>query len=180
MLFVSGITFFLLLQKKKFIFLLVGAFAVFVLIISPFFYIENLNLFRVHSSLARLETAQRALEIVPHNPLFGVGFDSYRYAQVHYHVHTAQTKFPAHSDAGVDMSLLFVLATTGIAGLIAYCYLWLRLLAYARERKREGMVALASSIGLFVNALFINSLFYPTIMLWMWLIFGLLPKKKDD
>lgn len=178
MLLVSGVTFFLLQQKKKLILLLISAFIAFVLIISPFFYIENLNLFRINSSLSRLESSQRALQVIRDHPIIGVGFDSYRYAQAKYHFQKEPSKFPDHANAGVDMSLLFIFATTGVVGLFAYCYLWFKLLKHAHQKKKEGAVAFASGIGLFVNALFINSLFYPAMMLWMWLLFGLLFKKE--
>lgn len=178
MLLVSGITFFLLYQKRKFIFYLVGALVLFIIIISPFFYIENLNIFRVNSSLARLVNDQHALIVIRDHPIIGVGFDGYRYAQAKYDFQKEPSKFPDHANSGVDMSLLFVFATTGVVGLFVYCYLWFRLLKYARMQKKEGAVAFASSLGLFVNALFINSLFYPAMMLWMWMLFGLLYKKK--
>jgi predicted membrane-bound mannosyltransferase len=39
-------------------------------------------------------------------------------------------------------------------------------------QKTISVVILASSIGIFVNAFFINSLFYPSIMVWMWILIG--------
>ncbi|MGH7202888.1 MAG: O-antigen ligase family protein [Candidatus Levyibacteriota bacterium] len=185
MLVVSGITFFSLLQKRRFIFILIGLLALFVLIISPYFYIENLNLFRVRSSMARLATDQHALLVIRDHPVVGVGFDAYRYAQEKYHFQKEPSKFPDHADAGVDMSLLFVIATTGIVGLAAYCYLWFTLLKASRQKQMgkqnmQGIVVFSSSIGLFVNALFINSLFFPAIMMWMWLEFSFLKKGEED
>ncbi len=181
MLIVSGITFFLLLQKRKFIFILIGLLTLFILIISPYFYIENLNLFRVRSSMARLVTDQHALIVIRDHPIVGVGFDAYRYAQEKYHFQKEPSKFPDHADAGVDMSLLFVFATTGVVGLAAYCFLWFKLLKASRQKQNmQGVVAFSSSIGLFVNALFINSLFFPAIMMWMWLQFGFLKMGEED
>ena len=185
MLLVSGITFFLLMQKKKFILLLVGLLVAFVLIISPYFYLENINLFRINSSIARLTTSENALRVIQDHPIIGVGFDSYRYAQEKYTFYKFPQKFPDHSDAGVDMSLLFVFATTGIIGLAAYLYLWFRLLktarqSYKNEKNMYGIMALACEAGLFIDALFLNSLFYPTIMLWMWLIFSFNYKKEKN
>ena len=54
------------------------------------------------------------------------------------------------------------------------------------DTKKEGfqktisIVILASSIGIFVNAFFINSLFYPSIMLWMWVLIGLRDNSVRD
>lgn len=179
MLITSGIAFFSLIQRKKFILLLLGAILAFVLIISPYFYIENLDLFRTNSSLARLTTTQHALQIIQSHPLIGVGFDSYRYVQIRYHFTKEATDFPANSAAGVDTSLLFVCATTGIMGFISYCYMWFRLFILARSKLRiqedyYAVIFITSSVGLFINALFINSLFYAEIMAWMWIIAGMM------
>lgn len=183
MLLVSGVTFFLLLQKRKFILLLLGAVVIFVIVISPYFYLENINLFRVRSSIARIQTSGNALKIIQDHPLIGVGFDSYRYAQERYQFTKKQTKFPAHSASGVDTSLLFVLATTGIIGFSVYSYLWFRLCKRAQEGLKQknniyAIIFLSSCVGLWVNALFINSLFFPAIMLWMWILLSLLEEKK--
>ena len=184
MLLVSGVTFLLLLQKRKYILGLIGAMVLFVIVISPYFYLENINLLRVKSSIARIQTSEHALKIIADHPIIGVGFDSYRYAQERYHFKKKQTKYPAHSASGVDMSLLFVFATTGIVGLVAYGYLWIRLYKRARvaitaNKNIYAIIFLSSSAGLFINALFINSLFFPAIMLWMWIILGLFEEKKN-
>ena len=182
MLLVSSFTFLWLLQKKKFMVVLVGIIAIFLVSISPFFYLENVNLFRVASVNARIHANEDAFAVIAANPLIGVGFDSYRYAQEKYHFQKKPPKFPSHSDAGVDASLLFVLATTGIVGLVSYLYLWFRLVSKARNVYKKEMnmlaaVTIASSAGLFINALFINSLFYPAVMLWMWMLFGFIEEK---
>ncbi len=182
MLIVSGVIFFVLLQRKKFILLLLGAILLFVIIISPFFYIANINLFRVTSSIARIQSAQHTLQIIQDHPFIGVGFDSYRYAQIRYHFIKQHPQFPSHSGSGDDVSLLFVLATTGGAGLLAYCYLWFKLFRYARNQMKKNVFAIifiASASGLFIDAFFNNSLFYAEIMFWMWMITGLLFGGKD-
>lgn len=167
----------ILLNKKKLIFFLIGGVLLFLLIISPWFYLENINPFRVASSEARVETAQNALQIIGDHPLFGIGFNAYRYAQIQYGFRSAVTPFPSHADAGVDNSFLFVLATTGIFGFVAYFFLWYKLfssrLAAARLKNIFAIVVVSSMSGLLVNALFINSLFYAPIMLWMWVVLGL-------
>ena len=174
-----SITFFLLKQRKKFILLLLGAIVIFIIILSPYFYIENLDLFRVNSSVSRIHGLQTAVKIIQDNPLIGVGFDAYRYAQIRYGFIKPTSPFPSHSASGVDTSLLFVTATTGVIGLIAYCYLWVTLFSNAKASlsKKKNFYApifIASAVGLFVNALFINSLFYAEIMVWMWFVTGLM------
>jgi O-antigen ligase len=177
MLVVAGITFFFLLQRKKYIFYLLGAIVIFVIVISPFFYIENIDLFRLNSSLARLDDIQHALQIYKDHPLFGVGFNAFRYAQIHYHFTQVYFSVPSNAGSGVDTSLLFVLVTTGAIGLVAYCFLWFRLVknAYIKYKKNIfALIFIASGVGIFVNAFFNNSLFYSEIMFWMWMIAGLM------
>jgi len=168
-----------LINKKKFLLLLLGAIVLVVILLSPTFNKEGTNLFRKTSSMSRIETYSGALKIIQNHPLFGIGFNSYRYAQQAYGFRGVGTEFPSHADAGTDNSLLFVAATTGVFGLIAYLYLWFKILSHAfLIRKKENdilpIVVIASTIGLFADSFFINSLFFPAIMLWMWILIALM------
>ncbi len=168
-----------LLGRKKLIAVLIAVVLLFGIIISPKFNVENINLFRQTSTNARLGNYQVANSIILQNPIVGVGFNAYRYAKERYKIQTGWTNAPSHADAGVDNSLLFVLATAGIAGLITYLLLWAHLVrsawhVYGKHKNVYALVFLASSAGLFVHAMFINSLFFPAIMIWMWILFGLM------
>lgn len=178
MLCISLGTFLLVKGYKKIFFvilpLLVVLFIVFALISNRSK--EGTNLFRTVSTEARFGSAVTAFTIFIKNPLFGVGFDSYRYAQFRYGYLTPKNNPISHSAAGADNSWLFVLATTGIVGFAAYSYLWFYILKKAWRQKNNNIFApilIASSIGLFANSFFINSLFYASIMLWMWILIGL-------
>jgi putative inorganic carbon (hco3(-)) transporter len=174
----SGITFLILINKKKFILGLIAVLGLFFVIASPFFYIENTNLLRTASTGARLETTNNAIQLFKDKPLLGVGFNAYRYAQIRYGFRDEHPKYVSHADAGSDNSLLFVLATTGILGLLAYLGIWFTVVKEARTHASKnnilGAIILSSLAGLFINALFINSLFYAPIMLWMWILILLL------
>jgi len=175
MLLVSGILFFSLLRRKKFILYLIGAIIFFAILISPYFYIENINLFRVNSSVARIDDIQNGIKIIVDHPVLGVGFNAYRYAQIQYHFVSKTMSVPSHSASGVDASLIFVFATTGIIGLLAYCNLWLQLCKQAmRKNTVFSVIFIVSLLGLFISSLFNNTLFYPEIMFWMWVITGLM------
>jgi len=164
MLIVSSSLLFILMNKKIWIAILLGIIFIVFGMSSRYFNIENINLFRIVSSEARLETARNAIAIIKNNPIFGVGFNSYRYAQFRYGLRNDNAVAVSHADAGVDNSFLFVIATTGIVGFILFLFLWLRIL------KNTSILAVASIMGVFVNSMFINSLFYPFIMLWLWII----------
>lgn len=183
MLLVGSMSLLVLLRQKKIIFVLLGILALYIVLISPRFYVENTNLFRTASSGARLETYANAFAIYQDRPLLGVGFNAYRYAQQEYGFREENPKYPSNADSGVDNSFLFVLATTGIVGFSAYLLFWGTLIssaiAHIRQRKNIlGKVFLASVIGLFINAFVINSLFFPAILLWMLVLFGLLHQEE--
>lgn len=137
---------------------------------------EGVDLGRTASVLARQESTQKALIIIKDNPLLGVGFNAYRYAQMRYGFLKDES---AHSGAGTDNSFLFVLATTGIIGFMAYLYLWYQILSLAFQSRKliVPKIVIVSSFTLFVNSLFINSLFYESIMVWMWLLIGTMERK---
>lgn len=182
MLLISVFIFLTIKNKKKWIFALIGFSILIFAISSKNFYIENLNLFRIASSEARIESASNAIKIIKDNSIFGVGFNAYRYAQVRYGFRDNKSSLLSHADAGTDNSFLFVFATAGVFGFFAYLYLLFRIvsISFRKSRKEKpgfnktiSIVVLSSFIGLFINALFINSLFYVFIMEWMWILIGL-------
>lgn len=181
---VSVSTFLWMLQKKGFI---IGVFLFVFLAMTffaPQFYIENINLFRTVSTKARIETTSTAINIFKDNPVFGIGFNTYRYYQIQHGFRVGPGAIYSHSDAGTDNSILFVLATTGIVGIVAYIHIWKKILERALRLFRTGnkkeriqtIVIISSIFGIFAHSLFVNSLFYPFLMLWIWILSGLLPQ----
>jgi O-antigen ligase len=179
MLAVGVITFFMLRKPSKkiitggSIFMVIGLISFFTLTK----YSEGTNLFRITSTEARLTTSENALVIFQKNPIFGVGFNAYRYAQNRYGLIDQTNNQVAidHAGAGTDNSFLFVLATTGIVGFLAYLFLWWRIIIIGKTYKSP--VLIAAAVALFADAFFINSLFYPFIMIWLWSFVGLTESK---
>lgn len=126
---------------------------------------EGTNLLRTASGEARLDSVKNAITIFKDNPVFGVGFNSYRYAQRDYGF-LDESKMMVHSGAGTDNSFLFILATTGIVGFLAFIYLFVSI-----NLIKDPLIT-ASILALTVNSLFINSFFFPSIMLWLWILLG--------
>ena len=174
MLIISSSLMFVLMNKKAWIAILLGITFLVIIVSSRYFSIENINLFRVVSSEARLETAKKAVQIIRAHPVFGIGFNAYRYAKLGYPLRNDSSRLVSHADAGVDNSLLFVIATTGFVGFILYLFLWFKIL------KRTSILVIASIVGVFIDSMFINSLFYSLIMLWLWMIIALNPKPKEN
>lgn len=182
MLFASFLTFSILTKRVRWTIILVLTSLVFLLYSSKNFYIENINLFRVVSTEARLKSARTAIQIVKDNPILGVGFNAYRYAQIKYGFRHKEGSILSHADAGTDNSFLFVLATTGVIGFAGFMFLWYSILRYTLLQyynKVEPIPAIifSSCIGLFVDSLFINSLFYTPLLLWLWVLMGVTENK---
>lgn len=165
---------------KKWVFTagIVTLFILIFIILSPMFYIENINLLRFASVEARIDSSKKALEIFQKNPM-GVGFNTYRFVRQRYEETDWSGAGPSHSGAGVDNSLILILVTTGVAGLTSYLYLLYKIfkLGFLKLSKVEkgnmGLVLIVSVGGLLVNSLFINSLLYSFAMAWIFLIAGL-------
>lgn len=176
MFFVGSFIFLLLQKQKKLIAGLVLLFVLsFILVSKTGLQSEGTNLLRTASAGARVDSLKNAITIFKDHPVFGVGFNSYRYAQRSYGF-INEEKRPIHSGAGTDNSFLFVLATTGIFGFIAFLFLIYKILAFSYVSASKNPIALVlfvSLISLLFNSLFINTLFYPFIMMWIFLLIGI-------
>ena len=131
---------------------------------------------------ARIESWQKALLVFKDHFLIGVGFNTYRYSQARYGFFENNQSLGGHSGAGSDSSLLLVAATTGVFGLGAF--MWILISIYttvAKSSKRSfiALGALASFIGLLVHSQFVNSLFFPQIMLLFWFFVGIVSREDN-
>lgn len=133
------------------------------------------NLEREETAFARIKNWQNSIFIWKRNPVFGVGFNTYKYVQKNLNLIPEKNIERNHAAGGADSSLLFVAATSGIIGLILYIYIFYKFLKNSFNNKKNG-VSLAlflSIIGLFIHSFFSNSLFYPFIMEWFWILAAL-------
>jgi O-antigen ligase len=175
---VGSIVFLSLIGQKKHLFSFFGVMFGMLLLTTPFFYIENVNLFRAASTEARVQSAEIALVIIKDHFLTGVGFNTYRYVQIKYGFRQGIGAQVSHADSGTDNSYLFVLATTGIAGIVIYLGLLRSLILFAWKTYMEkksiySVIFISSLTAVMVDSLFINSLFYPFVIVWIWLLVGL-------
>lgn len=176
MLLISVLTFLLLKNKKKLVILVILLLILIIFIIPKSFKTEGTNLFRINSSTARVDSLNQAIEIFIKHPVLGVGFNAYRYAQNKYVGLNTTYWQTTHSGAGTDNSFVFVLATTGVIGFVAYLYLIYEIFKLAKLRIKKNIFApilIASLSGLLVSSLFINGLFYVFLLEWIWILAGL-------
>jgi len=123
---------------------------------------EGVKLERTNSIQARIDNWRNSLIIFRDHPIIGVGFNTYRYAQKQYGFLTENKWLSSHAGAGADSSILFVLATTGLVGLFSYLYYLKSLWGYSHLQ--------IYLVPLLVHSLFLNSLFYPFVLVWIGLI----------
>lgn len=179
----AGVTVVGLLKSRK---LLIGFVIVFILAVgvSPRAEQRVTDLFHSVSSFVlntsenpdatarlRIKSWEQTWELIGKRPFLGSGYNTLRY--VNYNEgYVADPKI--HSASGSDSSLLTVLATTGAIGLIPFLWFYLSLLASSFKgwRAKKSPFSSGISLGLFaglisllVHSLFVNSLFFPQILI---------------
>jgi len=155
-----------LLYKKKFIALII--FALTILII-PKMIGEGTNLARTVSGSNKLINYQETIEIFKKSPVIGVGFNNICAAR---RLYLNDNNSESHACNGSDSSILFLLVTTGIIGLILFINFIIHVPATP--------VLQISFIAVFIHSLFANSLFYPHIMFWLFVLLGLKTKVSSQ
>src|SRR3989338_8634594 len=95
--------------------------------------------------------------------ILGVGFNTVRYAKVLYQ-YPQDNMLIRQSGAGLDNSFLLVAATSVIIGLTVFLMLLIQIYSHA------SMLIRASLIAIVIHSFFVNSFFYPWVMVWLWLL----------
>lgn len=180
---VSVFTYFVISGYRK---IAIGSvlFVLLAIVLSPkSFQTEGTNFFRTASGNARIESIKKGIEIFQKNPVFGIGFNTYRFEQYKRGFINKKDWQVTHAGAAPDNSFVFVLATTGIIGLSVYLYFLYSLFKNAisnfknKEKRGYAIVLFSSLLGVVASSIFINSLFYPFILVWIWLLVGLTESK---
>lgn len=147
---------------------------------------EGMNLTRIASIISRKESYVNALNIFKENPVVGVGFGAYRYAQYRYKTYDPENWEITHSGAGTSNSLLLILVTTGIIGFLLFLNFIHSIFKNTIKKKGDQeirsfwkSIIISSLIGILTHSLFENTLFYPFTMLWIFLIIGLFIARKS-
>lgn len=159
--YIATVVVYLYLYKKQVLKILtVGILIVILLLIIPKPNSSGVELYRMFSIQSRLGNYKNTIGIILEAPLFGVGFNNIcSYKTINLGV---DNKY-SHSCSGSDSSVLMVLATTGIIGIVTFTELLIRSFTYNRGGiyiKLWKVVAMSLLVGSFFN----NSLFYNFIM----------------
>ena len=128
----------------------------------------------------RLENYQEAQKIIEDNLIIGVGYNNLRAVREEY---GQVLDVKSHAAGGFDSSFLTILATTGVLGFAAYLWLLWRILKDAFKEfwdkksppvlRGLGLGIFAGILSLIIHSQFVNSLLYPHIMLYMFIVLGL-------
>ncbi len=162
-------------KKKIFVFFLLMFVLAIIVLPKPG---DALRLDRMVTTIARVQNWQQSIARIKESPLIGFGFNSLRFVQSHQEI--SEGEIVSRAAAGVDSSMLFILLTTGIIGFVFYGWLMSQQLIQAKKlltiKKSAafGGIFLASFFAIFVHSMFVNSLFYPWIMIWMWVFAGVI------
>jgi len=130
------------------------------------------------SASERVVSWQNGLYLISQKPVLGVGFNNIRESQIENQLLRANQKETVHSGSGLDSSLLFVGATTGIIGMISFIsiygyFLYSLFKNLKNEHKLFAVCLISVCFGIVVNSQFVNSLFFtPIILIWYILIGG--------
>ncbi len=133
---------------------------------------DTLRLWREDSTYSRFSNWKESSELFLKSPVVGHGFNTLRLIQTP--VYTGGVVYTSHAAGGVDSSILFLLVTSGVLGLVAYVYLLYSAGRFGDPAKKEQVsvkqLYIVSISAVFMHSFFVNSLFYPWVMVWMWVI----------
>ncbi len=142
---------------------------------------EGVKLFRTVSTVARFGNWQRGVTLIKEAPLLGHGFNTLRYVQ-RKHGWVDDTQIVSHAGAGLDNSMEFIWATTGILGLGIYLWLLARIFRMGKsvlqsvKFRQLGVVLITTMVSVIIHSQFSNSLFFPQIVMWVWILIAALEK----
>ncbi len=133
----------------------------------------GVQLERVFSIETRIGNWQQAMKIFADHPILGVGFNTVRYAKKEYNF--GQDNLSAnHAGAGFDNSFLFIGATTGLVGLLSFLFFLFKIYT------KGNLLVRTSLIAIIIHSFFLNSLFFPWVMVWMWMIIAVASSHSEN
>lgn len=171
---IAAALFYSIIKKKYIITFLVLGMVVLSALVLPRPFGEGVKLERLFSLEQRIQNWQSAVSLWSQYPFLGVGFNTLRYINRPMVFSIVDNSLPNHALGGFDNSFLFVGTTTGILGLMAY------VLFLFQCFKKGNMLFKASLIAAVVHSFFLNSLFFPWVMVWIWILLGVDPSPVSD
>jgi len=139
---------------------------------------EGTSILRTQSVIARFENYSETLSVAKENPLFGIGFNNLCSQRLR----NFGGDFKSHACSGSDSSILLLVATTGVVGIMIFLKLFISIF-----KRNFGDLVLIKSLlmAIFVHSLFTQSMFYSFVMGYMAILIplatqGLFAKKVKE
>lgn len=146
-------------RKLKYFILSIAGFFIIMLLL-PTSKNQILSFTREFTAQARIENYIQTLLIFKNSPVIGVGYDNLCLAKAQL---IGRFNPSSHSCSGSDSSILFILATTGIIGLIIFINSIYKILSHTKNDE-SSITLKALFAALLIHSFFSNSAFYPWIM----------------
>lgn len=155
-------------KKKKLLFVLLAIF-ILAIIFVPKPTGEGVDLFRKRSITLKYENYQQGISVIKNNVFLGVGYNFLRPNLRNAGFLEENNWNLSNAGAGLDNSFLFILATTGILGLIFFIRWIYFLIKISLENKNTTFyrIFLASFTVIIMESFFVNAFFYPWIFVWL-------------
>lgn len=153
--------------REKFIVIL-GIMFVVLIFVLPKAPSEGTNLLRTYSVGQKFINYEESFRLIKKSPLFGIGFDNLCISKLKF---LGEENVQSHTCSGLDNSILYIVATTGIIGLIIFIDWILRIVKNTRV-DIYGTALFASIMAVFVHGMFTNTFFYNFILGWMAILIG--------
>ncbi|MBP9817997.1 O-antigen ligase family protein [Candidatus Shapirobacteria bacterium] len=118
---------------------------------------EGTKLERDSSIRAKIVNYQEGFSLFTKHPMFGVGYNNLPFVRTY-------VNSSSHAISGFDSSLLTILTTTGILGIVPF------ILGIIELYKNSSNIRKFSLLAVLVHSLFANSLLYPWILIFLALI----------
>ena len=134
---------------------------------------SGVELLRTFSIFSRIQNYSETIGIFSSNPLFGVGFNNIcQYRLKYLNTNSAVS----HSCSGSDSSLLLLLATSGLVGLMTFSYGIYNACRTISNNRYGNLLFIIFALVL-VSSFFNNSLFYNFIMGILAILLGLTKRR---
>ncbi len=159
----AGLFLFSVIRKRIKLFIVAVVFGIGVMHFLPRYSGESTNVGRFSTIFSRLDNYHQSFLIAKENYLLGVGFNNTRLIKKE-KGYLSDNFLLSHSGSGVDNSFLFVAITSGIIGILLFITFYIFII-------RNKLLSILF-IPLIIHAQFNNTLFYPWILIWQWLILG--------
>ena len=157
-----GIFYLAIIQKNIRKYLLFIPIFLFVVLLIPTTKNHSINFFRSFSAIAKVGNYQRTIEVFNLSPVFGIGYNNLCFVKNKFF---EVESYQSHACSGSDSSLLFILSTTGVIGLIILLEFLINLW------KCSDLLFRSILISTLVHSLFSNSLFYSWVLSYLLIMF---------